>query len=210
MQLTIHTLDSAPHDSRARLGGIQADLGVLPNLAAASAESPTLLRAFDAMRRAVAAGTLDPIHRELAGLTVGVAVDNRYGVAFHSTMLASLGVSDAEIDAVRAGGSPKDDTLAAVFVLARSVVLDRGKVDDGIITVALAAGLSASDILEVVTECAFAGLVGTIDNLAGHVEPDDFLAPRRWTPSQSLAGLRGPFVQPIVLAPSIASRMMSA
>jgi alkylhydroperoxidase family enzyme len=90
MQLTIHTLDSAPADSRALLEGIQADLGLLPKLAAATAESPTLLRAFDAMRRAVAAGTLDPVHRELAGLTVGVAVDNRYGVAFHSTMLASL------------------------------------------------------------------------------------------------------------------------
>jgi hypothetical protein len=91
-------------------------------------------------------------------------------------------VSDAEIDAVRAGESPKDDTLAAVFMLAHSVVLDRGKVDDATITAALAAGLSTSDILEVVTECAFAGLVGTIDNLAGHVKLDAFLAPRRWNP----------------------------
>lgn len=108
MHLTIHTSDSAPAASRPILDGIAADLGLVPNLAATVAESPALLAAFDGLRRAVGSGELDPVHREVAGLAVGVAVDNAYGVAFHSTVLGSLGVDEADIDAMRAGTPPRD------------------------------------------------------------------------------------------------------
>jgi alkylhydroperoxidase family enzyme len=180
MQLIIHTLDDAPAESRTLLEGIAADVGVVPNLAAAMAASPALLSGFDALRRAVASTKLDPVLREVAGLTVGVAVDNHYGVAFHSTMLASLGVEDADIDALRDGGAPTDPTAAAVHALAREVVLERGKVSDATLALAVAAGLSTEATLEVVLECTFAGMVGVIDNLAGHVKLDSFLAPRAW------------------------------
>ncbi len=106
MQLPIHTVDTAPAESRDLLEGIRADLGVLPNLAATAATSPALLAGFDGLRRAVATTKLDPVLREVTGLAVGVAVDNRYGVAFHSTMLAGLGVDEADIDAMRRGGAP--------------------------------------------------------------------------------------------------------
>ena len=103
MQLTIQTLDSAPADSRPVMQAIAADLGLVPNLAATAAISPALLAGFDGLRRAVGATKLDPVLREVAGLAVGVAVDNRYGVAFHSTMLAGLGLDDGDIDAMRGG-----------------------------------------------------------------------------------------------------------
>jgi hypothetical protein len=89
------TIDGAPADSRQVLEGIAADLGLVHNLAAAAAASPALLTGFDALRRAVAPTKLDPVLRDVAGLTVGVAVDNHLGVAFHSTVLASLGVEEA-------------------------------------------------------------------------------------------------------------------
>ena len=43
------------------------------------------------------------------------------------------------------------------------------------------AGLTTVDVLEVVAECTFATLVGLIDNIAGRVELDGFLAPRAWS-----------------------------
>jgi hypothetical protein len=36
------------------------------------------------------------------------------------------------------------------------------------------------EVLDVVAECTFAGLVGVVDNLAGRVELDGFLAARAW------------------------------
>jgi len=182
MQLPIHTLETAPTDSRPVLDGIAADLGLVPNLAAVAASSPALVAGFDGLRRAVQGTGLDPVLREVAGLTVGVAVDNRYGVAFHSTMLAGLGVDEADIEAIRAGAPPAAPAAAAVHALAGEVVLRRGAVADETADAARRAGLSDEAILEVVLECAFATMVGLVDNLAGHVALDGFLAPRAWEP----------------------------
>jgi alkylhydroperoxidase family enzyme len=181
MQLTIHTNQTAPEASKPILEGIASDLGLVPNMAAAIASSPTLLSAFDGLRRAVGSGELDPKAREVAGLAVGVAVDNRYGVAFHSTVLGRLGVDEAEIERMRGGEPPHDEKLAAAYELARAIAVDRGAVADNVVSHAQAAGYSIADILEVVTECTFAGLVGVMDNLAGRVTLDEFLAPRAWS-----------------------------
>jgi alkylhydroperoxidase family enzyme len=180
MQLTIHSAENAPDESKAILEGIAADIGLVPNMAGTAAGSPALLSAFDGLRRAVGSGQLDPVAREVAGLAVGVAVENHYGVAFHSTVLGRLGVDDTEINRMRAAQPPSGPKLAAVYDLARTIVLDRGKVDDDAISRTTAAGVSTPEILEIVAECTFAGLVGTLDNLAGHVELDAFLAPRAW------------------------------
>jgi alkylhydroperoxidase family enzyme len=180
MQLTIHTLDTAPAASKPILDGIAGDLGLIPNMAATVAGSPALLSAFDGLRRAVGSGDLDPIAREVAGVAVGVAVDNQYGVAFHSTVLGRLGVDEAEIERMRTGHAPSDDRLAAAYDLARRIVLDRGKVDDDVVARAIASGYGTVEILEIVAECTFASLVGVMDNLAGRVELDAFLGPRAW------------------------------
>jgi alkylhydroperoxidase family enzyme len=181
MQLTIHTTASAPAGSVALLEGIAADLGFVPNMAATMAESPTLLAAFDGLRRAVGSGDLDPVLREVAGLAVGVAVDNEYGVAFHSTVLDRLGADPDDIDKMRSGTPPADRRTGAVYDLARELVLARGKVDKATLERATAAGVTTQDVGEIVAECTFAGLVGVVDNLAGRVALDEFLAPRRWT-----------------------------
>ena len=180
MNLTVLTTTTAPAASRPLLDGIAADIGFVPNLAAVTAANPTLLAAFDALRRTVADPSFTPVHREIAGVAVGVAVDNAYGVAFHSTVLGSLGVDEADIDAMRAGDEPTDPVHAAVYAFARSVAADRGKVHDDVVQRAHDVGLTDSDLLQLVAECAFAGLVGTIDNLAGRVPLDEFLQPRAW------------------------------
>ena len=183
MNLDVLNTDTAPAPSRVLLDGITKDLGFVPNLAAATAASPTLLSAFDALRRTVSDKTFDPVHREIAGVAVGVAVDNAYGVAFHSTVLGSLGVEADEIEAMRAGSEPNDPVHAAVYAFARDVAVYRGKVTDDVVRRADDAGLSDSALLQLVAECVFAGLVGIVDNLAGRVPLDEFLQPQAWKAS---------------------------
>jgi alkylhydroperoxidase family enzyme len=183
MRLTIHTSETAPATSRPVLDGISTDLGFVPHLAATVAESPVLLQGFDGLRRAVAG--IDPIDREVAGLSTGVAVDNHYGVAFHSTVLAGLGIADDDIEAMRAGSPPADERQAAVYEFARECVTHRGTVSDPTLDRLTATGATSADILDLVTECAFASLVGMVDNLAGRVTLDPFLEPRAWKPGIS-------------------------
>lgn len=180
MDLTLYRTDTAPLASRPLLEGIAADVGLVPNIAAAMAAAPTLLAVLDAMRRTIGAGELDPVHREAAGVAVGVAVDNEYGVAFHSTVLGRLGVAEEEIKRMRAGEEPAEAPTAAVYALARDLALHRGKVDEAAVRRAAAEGLSIAQILEVVAECGFASLVGLVDNLAGRVPLDGFLQPMAW------------------------------
>lgn len=181
MRLTIHTSESAPAASRPVLDGIRADLGFVPNLAASVAASPALLQGFDGLRRAVAG--IDPVDREIAGLSTGVAVDNHYGVAFHSTVLASLGVAEDDLDAMRAGSPPAGERRAAVYEFARECVTRRGDVSDATLDRLTATGATTADILDLVAECTFASLVGTVDTLAGRVALDPFLEPRAWKPA---------------------------
>ena len=180
MDLPILTHETAPQASQVVLDGIAADLGFVPNLAATVATSPTLLAGFDGLRRAVGDPSFNPVHREIAGVAVGVAVDNAYGVAFHSTVLGRLGVDESEIEAMRSGSEPRDAVQAAVYAFARAVVLDRGAVDETVVQRARDAGLSDHDLLQLVTECVFASLVGFVDNLAGRVELDEFLQSWAW------------------------------
>ena len=180
MNLHVLSPDDAPPASRPILDGIATDLGLVPNLAAVTAASPTLLAAFDALRRTVSDPTFAPVHREIAGVAVGVAVDNAYGVTFHSTVLSALGVDTADLDAMRAGDEPSDPIHAAVYAFARDVAAHRGKVPDHVIRQAHDAGLTNADLLQLVTECVFAGLVGIIDNLAGRVPLDEFLQAQAW------------------------------
>lgn len=188
MQLTIHTTSSAPDAARPVLDDIRdaVGLGVVPNLAASIAASPALLGGFDGLRRSVA--TIDPVRREVAGLAVGVAVDNRYGVAWHTRVLRLLGVAEDEIDRIRTGTSPTDPVLAAVHDLARAIVLQRGAVDADLVERVRSAGLGEGEILDVVAECAFASLVGLVDNLGGHLALDEFLRPHEWTPDRPGVG----------------------
>lgn len=180
MHLPILTRQSAPAASQPILDGIAADLGFVPNLAATIAASPTLLAGFDGLRRAVSDDSFNPVHREIAGVAVGVAVDNAYGVAFHSTILTRLGVDQQDIEAMRGGSEPGDELHAAVYAFATALVIDRGTVPKTVLRRALDAGLQPADLLQLVTECAFASLVGLIDNLAGRIELDEPLRPLSW------------------------------
>ncbi|MFG2004146.1 carboxymuconolactone decarboxylase family protein [Spirillospora sp. NPDC048911] len=180
MHFPILTSDSAPEASRPILDGIATELGFVPNLAATIAASPTLLAGFDGLRRAVGGDSFDPVHREIAGVAVGVAVDNAYGVAFHSTVLGMLGVDPEDIKAMRDGTEPREEVHAAVYAFARALVIERGAVPEAVIRRAHDAGLQPADLLQLVTECAFATFVGLVDNLAGRVELDEPLRPQAW------------------------------
>jgi hypothetical protein len=176
MQLTIHTVESAPPLSRPVLDGINTDLGLVPNLAASIAESPALVAGFDGLRRAVAG--IDPVDREVAGLATGVAVDNHYGV----------GIAEDDIAVMRAGSPPPDPRQAAVYEFAREFAANRGRVSDGTVERLTGTGATVADILDIVAECAFATLVGLVDNLAGRVALDAFLQPRAWKAPSGIAG----------------------
>src|SRR5262245_64013588 len=81
----IHTIDSAPEGSKETLARVKETLGMIPNLAAGMAESPTLLRAFFAAREIYSQGTLSPVEIEVLSLTIAFENGCEWCIGFHYT-----------------------------------------------------------------------------------------------------------------------------
>jgi AhpD family alkylhydroperoxidase len=175
----VHTIDSAPDASRQPLRKLAAGVGFLPNLAAAMAESPELLRGFLAVREIYQRGTFTPGEIQVLSLTAAYENDCAWCVAFHTAVALGEGVSRESVDALRAGTSPAEPRLAALSAFARAMLRERGAVEEADLERFLAAGFTRAQALEVVLGMAFSLMA----NFAGHLtEPpiDEPFAPHAW------------------------------
>ncbi len=176
----IHTADSAPEGSRDTLRHVQVTLGGVPNLAAAMAESPSLLRAFFAVREIYSQGTLRAGDIHVLSMANAFENDCRWCMAFHTMMAQKSGVSAATIDAIRAGQSPADERARALSTFTRALIAHRGAVPPAALAEFLAAGFTSAQVLEVILGVGFSVMA----NYAQHVVQaplDDMLSAQAWS-----------------------------
>ncbi len=150
--------------TRALLDGLQRELGMVPNLARSMANSPTTLRAYLGMEHALAAGALAPTLRRQIALAVSQANGCRYGLAAHTALAKSIGLSDEAIRDARRGGSPDRKTDIALR-FAVDLVESRGHVSPDTTRRLLKSGHSQADVAEMVANVALTILA----NYFGHV-----------------------------------------
>lgn len=169
----IHTVDTAPEGSRETLRHVQQSIGMIPNLAAGMAASPTLLRSFFAVRDLYAQGTLSPIDIQVLSLANAIENGCAWCVAFHSTIALKEGLPAEELARLRDGQSPADARLRALTDLTRAMVRKRGAVNDGELATFYAAGFTSAQALEVVLGVGFSVMA----NFAGHLVQAPLEAP---------------------------------
>lgn len=175
----VHTVDSAPEASRPVLQGVLTNLGVIPNLAAAMSESPTLVKSFFTVREIYKGGTLDA--RETEVLSLANAVENgcKWCVAFHSMMSRKESVKAETISAIRSRGLPTDARDKALVTLTRALIRGRGEVPASALAEFRAAGYTEAQVLEVILGIAFS----TMANYTQHIVEaplDGMLEQFRW------------------------------
>lgn len=161
----IHSLDTAPEESRPTLRMVKESLGMVPNLAAGMAESPTLVQAFFAVREIYSRGTLSPIDIQVLSLTNAFENSCDWCMAFHSAAALKEGLSPEALEALRAGRSPDDPHLGALSDLSRAMVRNRGEVSQQQLEAFYAAGFTKAQVLEVVLGAGFSVMA----NFAGHL-----------------------------------------
>ena len=170
-----HTFDSAPAASKPSLLKLKEAVGMVPNLAAAMAESPALLEGFVAIRAIYQSGTFSAIEREVLLLTNAVENACHYCRAIHSTFALKAGMPADVVRTLRDGNSPADRKLKALADFARAVVRDRGQVPAETFQAFLDAGYSKAQALEVLL-----GLANSIiANYAGHFTRPELDEPLR-------------------------------
>jgi alkylhydroperoxidase family enzyme len=159
----IHTIASAPEQSRPVLEQLQQAFGLIPNLAAAISNSPKLLTAFAAVFQQVHSSSLSEQEIQIVLLTDAVANSSAYAVAFHTALALGQGVRSEETDAIRARLVPSDRRFASLSTLAKTLIEKRGHLSGQELDAFLAAGFTQEQILEVIAVVA----ASAITNYAG-------------------------------------------
>ncbi len=171
----VHSLESAPEPSRQALLGLKQRFGLVPNLAATMAESPTLVNNFVAALMGFGAGSFTGGERQVLLLTNAVTNRCAWAVAFHSTAALSEGVPVEAVAAVRDAKLPKDARLAALSRFTRALIETRGHAGGPELDAFIDAGFTKAQAFEVVAGLA----VSTMANYAGNVAPPPLEKPFR-------------------------------
>jgi AhpD family alkylhydroperoxidase len=174
----LHTIASAPPSSQPAMERLRQSVGMIPNLAAAMAESPVLIEAFESVRAIIhSKGAFTQQEGEAISLVNAVENGCDYCTAIHATFGLAAGLDAATIDTIRAKKSPVDRKLALLVGFARKVVVDRGHIQDADLRAFLESGFTQAQALEVVARLA----MSVMANYSGHLakpSPDDAIKPQ--------------------------------
>ena len=161
----VHTLASAPANSRPALEQLQQAFGFLPNLAASIANSPKLVTALVGVFQQVHSSSLTEQEIQIVLLTDAVANSSAYAVAMHTALAHAQSVSPEETAAIRERLTPKDKRFAALSILAKTLIEKRGHLSQEELDAFLSAGFTQEQIMEVIAAVA----ASTITNYAGTI-----------------------------------------
>jgi alkylhydroperoxidase family enzyme len=161
----IHTIASAPENSKPGLEQLRQAFGVIPNIAAAIANSPKLINSLVGVFQQVHSSSLSESEIQIVLLTDAVANSSTYAVAFHTALAHKQGVSSAETGAIRDRRAPSDKRFSALSVLAKTLIEKRGHLSEQDLDLFVAAGFSKEQVLEVIAIVA----ASTITNYAGTI-----------------------------------------
>lgn len=152
------------------LAAVKAKIGMVPNLFSTFAQSPAVLNAYLAFTEALGQGVLTAPQREIIALVTAQANGCHYCLSAHTLMGKGAGLSADAIAAARRGrGADGVDDAIAVF--AAALVASRGHVGDADLAAAREAGLSDTQIVEVVATVAINILTNYTNNVA-HTDID--------------------------------------
>jgi len=161
----VHTMESAPERSKPALRQLQSAFGMIPNIAGVMATSPVLINSLVGLFGNVHGGSFTEAQVQTVLLTDAVTNACTWAVAFYTALALKEGLDSADVQAIREGHLPKDSKLAALSLLAKTLIEKRGRLDDEDIDRFIAAGLSKDLALEVIAIVA----ASTITNYTGSV-----------------------------------------
>lgn len=150
----IHSIESAPEQSKPALQELKQAFGMIPNIAGIMAESPVLLRAFVGLFRQVHSGTFSEAEIQILLLTNARTNRSAWPIAFHSALALQAGVASAAVQAIREQRLPEEPKLAALSALARALIEQRGHVPELELRAFHEAGYSQPQLLEAITVSA--------------------------------------------------------
>jgi uncharacterized peroxidase-related enzyme len=155
MMSRIQTIDPKQATGKAQelLNGVQAKLGMTPNLMRVMANSPAVLEAYLQFSGSLGRGALTAKTREQIALAVAQANSCEYCLSAHTAIAKSIGLTTEQIRDAR-GGTSVDGKTNAILHLTVQLVEKRGVVSDDDLAFVRDAGATDDEIAEVVANTA--------------------------------------------------------
>lgn len=135
------------------LNGVQAKLGMTPNLMRALANSPAALDAYLQFSGSLGRGELSAKTREQIALAVAQANSCDYCLSAHSAIGKTVGLTPKQIRDARTG-TAVDGKSNAILKLTTQLLENRGWVSNDDLAAARDAGVNDAEITEVVANTA--------------------------------------------------------
>jgi len=159
-------IDPSTATGRAKdlLDGIQASIGVTPNLLRTMAQSPAVLEAYLTLSKTLSTGTFSAALQEQLALAIAGENHCNYCASAHALKGHMEGVDENEL-AANLQGNSSDPQTQAILTLAQAIVTKRGFISDQDLAEARLAGVSDAEVSEVVAGVA----LNTFSNYFNHV-----------------------------------------
>ncbi len=164
-EFTNHTLDTAPDRSKPLINKIEQQLGFLPNLLAAMAESPATLESYLSLGQLFDKTSFTVTERQLILLTISRHRNSCYCLAAHGTIAKSQKISADVVKAVYYKQPFNDEKLDALRTFTLAVLNQQGWVKQPELSAFYQAGYSKQHVLEVVLAVSFK----TLSNYINHI-----------------------------------------
>ena len=156
---------SATGKTKQLFDGVQAKLGIVPNLFRVLGNSSAALDGYLNFSGALAGGVLDAKVREQIALAVAEINDCTYCRSAHTYIGGKVGLSEREIADARKIVAT-DARTEAILNLARSIVVQRGELSDSEFKAARAARLTDAEIVETTANVALNILTNYVNHVA--------------------------------------------
>jgi uncharacterized peroxidase-related enzyme len=167
VQYAIHTMETAPEASRETMAAMKKKMGLMPNIFAILAESPTALKGYAALAGTLEGSILTPAERLLAMLVASDENGCQYCTAAHSTQAKGAGLDASVVAALREGRAIGDPKLAALAAFTRLMVEKRGWAEEAELEAFVAAGYEKGVVFEVIAIVALKTITNYLNHVAG-------------------------------------------
>ncbi len=179
--LPFKTVDDAPGNASELLKSAQKNLGFIPNMYRAMANSPALFDTYTHGYQLFRSESgFSPAEQEVIFLAISRENGCNYCVAAHSFIADKMSnVPKSVTDAIRDGSTILEPKLAQLASFSQKMVSKRGLPTQDDVEDFLAAGYTQINILEIILAIS----VKTISNYTNHLfhtELDDVFAARAW------------------------------
>ncbi len=146
----IHTLDSAPAESKSVLENSKNAYGYIPNLHGVLAEAPGLLQAYANLHELFVNSSFNNDELTVVWQTINVEHNCHYCVPAHTAIAKAMGVDDAIIDALRNKTTIPSDKLQVLHETTLALTKNRGVLSEAQKEAFFAAGYGQRQLLEII------------------------------------------------------------